>query len=329
MPAAAPVRAAAGGPRSGGDCQGAGAWGRPIRPVLRCAFAAWAAGWGLVQVAGSERASTPPADPPPPLQRQICYPPTTGKGKVRGFRCGQAVVWTDAPVDGPQLARHLDDVAKYLARWFAPRPTSTSRGATAPARRPGAVVVYADQSDYHALWRRVEAFYHGRFGPIITEGFSYRVFCATSYDDAGTFQRRRSVLGHEFAHVWLYQRLGLRNDGNWLTEGIATAVQLHFFPEAGDRADFARWLRTGRMIPLKRLMDLPRIRPKDYWQAATLVEVLRQEYGPRLGQVVAAFNEGKSAYRIVAEVLRTDFSTLRRQWTRHVLAATRPAGGRR
>jgi len=87
---------------------------------------------------------------------------------------------------------------------------------------------------------------------------------------------------------------------------------------------------TGRMLPLKRLMDQARIRPKDYWQAATLIETLAKHHPGDLPAVIAAFNAGRSAYAIVRDVLETDFPTLAKQWADHVRASapgatTRPA----
>ena len=285
-----------------------------------------AAAWALVvaglleaEPASRSRPASRPADPPLARQKDICFGAGTSPA-VKTFRRAGIVLWTDAPGDGKGLLGHLEAVERHLRSVL---PT------TRPASRPVALAVYARRGDYLDLWRRVGAHYHGRFGRIETDGYSYRVFCATSYDTPKRFQPRRSVLCHEFTHVWLYQRLGLRNDGNWLTEGIANAVQLHFFPEAGDRRDFARWLDTGRMLPLKRLMDQPRIEPKDYWQAATLVELLARRHRRRLPEVVAAFNRRRSAYRIVTEVLQTDFASLGRQWADDVHAAAAAAPRRR
>lgn len=275
-------------------------------------------------------ATTAPADPPLHVQRGMCFP-ETGPGEVRTFRAPGVVLWTDAPVDGPKIVARLQAVEAYLQARLPPappRPPSASRPArparAPPKRRPVAVAIYHKAADYRALWRRVGACYRGAFAPVGTEGYSYRVFCATSYDDPGQFARRRSVVSHEFAHVWLYLNRGLRNDGNWLTEGLATAVQLHFFPDSGRRGDFARWMHAGKMLPLKRLMDLPRIEPKDYWQAGTLVELLTARHAEKLPAVVAAFNKGASAFAIVTEVLGTDFATLQKHWAEHVAAPARP-----
>ncbi len=263
-----------------------------------------------------------PRDPDLAGQRRMCFP---DGGGVRTFRRGGAILWTDSPVDGSGLLKDTAEAEAFLTELLPPAATTT---ATAPAARPVALAVYSAEADYRALWRRVGEHYGGAFGRIRTEGYSYRVFCATYYGDAAAFPARRPVLCHEFAHVWLHQRHGLANDGNWLTEGLANAVQLRLFPDSGDRGDFARWLAAGRMLPLKRLMDQKRIAPKDYWQAATLVELLAARHRRKLPAVVRAFNRGRSAYAIVSQVLETDFLTLEKHWAEHVRATAAAARSR-
>ena len=93
---------------------------------------------------------------------------------------------------------------------------------------------------------------------------------------------------------------------------------------------YLHWMNTGRMLPLKRLMDKARIQPKDYWQAATLVETIAKHHPDDLPAVIAAFNAGRSAYAIVRDVLETDFATLNNHWADHIRtsaagATTNPA----
>ena len=260
------------------------------------------------------------ADPPVARQQRI-YFPAAASSRPKVYHGAGIVLLTDADIDGKAVLARLSAVEHFLKRLLpAPCPASASRPSR-PARstaRPVVLALYRRRDDYLALWRRVEAHYKGRLGDVATEGFSYRVFAATSCGGNRICRRHEAVLCHEFAHLWLYQRRGLRNDGNWLTEGLANAVQLHFFPESGDRRAFVRWLDAGRMLPLKRLMDLERIAPKDYWQAATLVELLAARYRAEFPAVLRAFNEGRSAYAIVSGVLKTDFVTLQGQWADYV-----------
>ena len=238
-----------------------------------------------------------------------CLPPATAASPNAGMATAN-----DAEAM-PPIAEGL------LARADGPLPSLAATGAavTRPAAtRPVAIAVYARAEDYRALWPRVGRHYGGQLDPVTSAGFSYRAFCATSYGGADEFARVRPVVAHELTHVWLYQRLALVNDGNWLTEGVASAVQLRLFPQSGDRRLFADAAARGRMLPLKRLMDQPRLEPKDYWQAATLWELLAARWPERLAAVVEARNAGLSAYRIVADVLQTDAASLQKQWEQYV-----------
>jgi len=276
--------------------------------------AALLAGLCLAAAANDRPASQP--DPDLKRQREICFPGTSDR-LVKTWTGDRIVLWSDAPIDGQGLLKELAAAGAQLQA-LLPRANADSRPSTRPAEEAVALAVYARAADYRRLWRRVGEHYGGVLPPITTQGYSCRVFCATSFDAPEQFAARRSVLCHEFAHVWLYRHRGLRNDGNWLTEGLAGAVQLKGHPASGDRREFARWLTDGRMLPLKRLMDLDRIEPKDYWQAITLVEHLAATRPQDLPAVVAAFNQRRSANAIVTDVLKTDFLSLQRGWTDHV-----------
>ena len=288
------------------------------------AAAVCALAMSLALAAGPETRPAP-ADPPVDRQREICFP---APAALKTFAADGVALWTDAPLDGKGVLADLAAAAGVLEELLPDASTAPATRAATPATapagaakpRPVALAVYARRDDYLALWPRVGEHYGGKFAAITTEGFSYRVFCATSYDSAEAFAARRGVLCHEMAHVWLYQQWGLPNDSGWLTEGLATAVQLRLHPRAGDRRQFAEWMEAGHMLPLKRLMDQARIAPKDYWQAATLAELLATRYRDKLPEVVRAVREGRSAYRIVTDVLETDFLTLGRQWAEHVRA---------
>jgi len=270
----------------------------------------------------------PKAPPDPDLagRRVLCFPPGLTTRKVSTYRAGDVVLWTDSKDVGGGLLPKIVTARRYLES-LLPARTPASAPASAPADQPVSLAIYATEEDYQALWKRVGQLYGGWFGEITTDGYSYRRFCATYYGSQAGFAERRAVLCHEFAHVWLYQNRALANDGNWLTEGLATAAQLRLFPEAAYRLSYARWMETGRMLPLKRLMDQSRLATKDYWQAATLMETIIAHHPGKLPAVVTARNEGRSAYYIVSRVLKTDFPTLSKRWAAHVRSAGKDAPG--
>ena len=44
----------------------------------------------------------------------------------------------------------------------------------------------------------------------------------------------------------LYQNAHLANDGNWLTEGVASLVQMRLYPASADRRQWAELARNGQ-----------------------------------------------------------------------------------
>jgi hypothetical protein len=272
----------------------------------------------------SAAAASAAADPTLDRQKTIYFPATAPReyASAPWLR-----IWTDSDVDLPLLAGSL-----CVTHFFLEGECRSNRreySATGPAARPVALAIYANADDFGQLWQRVGKYYGGSFGRVQAQAFSYHVFAASIYGNAKDFEARRPMLCHEFAHVWLYQELGLPNNANWLTEGLAAAVQLKFFPATGNRRDFATWLTEGKMLPLKRLMDQERIETKDYWQAATLVETILADYPGKLPAFIQGYVAGKSSYALVTGVLGTDLAALEAQWKRHVLAtataATQPA----
>jgi hypothetical protein len=270
-----------------------------------------------------------PADPSPQQQKRIYFPKDWPR-QVKAFQDDGIIIWTDADgLDGEGLLEHLQAVRKYLEGITltgaehgraSSNVAAPSERASAPAR-PVAIAIYQDQTDYQALWRRVGEHYGGQFDRIVTQGFSYRVFCASSFGDKDQFQRRLPVICHEFTHVWLFQRLGLSNDANWLTEGIASAVQLHFFPQAGDRQADAQRVREGRYVPLKRLLEQQRTAPAQYWQAASLVEMILKDRPTALPRLIAAQAQGKDTAARLRETLEVDFPGLEKRWAAYVIAS--------
>lgn len=308
--------------------------------LMPLAIAAAAPAFGLPREGNSAApATTPAVKLTLAQQREICFP-SSQFASIRQAQGTGLILWTDSTIDEGMVLADLIAARSFLETMLwppksataapprEPSPANAGRPPASPAAaptapgpvaspagevRPLALAVYARKQDYLQLWQRVGRLYGGEFAQIRTAGYSYALFCATSYS-GGDPTDARSVLVHEMAHVYLFQNLHLANDGNWLTEGIAAAVQLRFFPQAGDRPQFARLAQEGRMLPLKRLMDLPKIESENYWQAATLVETICRRYPGRLPAVITAWNAKLPAARMVQEVLGTDMESLTHQW---------------
>lgn len=283
--------------------------------------------------------------PDPPLlgQKLICFPPHRFPD-VQEIRGDGYVLWTDAPLEATRAREQLDATMAVLRALplepvpiprpvpLTPEPmayavwTAWLAAAPAPRPRPIGLALYAAQGPYRDLWYRAGVYYGGRIvGADDAGGYSYRVFCATYLDDAAP-DALPPELYHELAHVWLWQHVGLPNDGNWLAEGLATCVQERLAPDPAAPADAAERLRTGRFLPLSRLLAQRRVPPDRYWQVRALAETLLAEYPDRLPAVVRAVREGRGAHAIVTDTLGTDWLTLERQWRQAVAAAaTEPA----
>jgi hypothetical protein len=264
-------------------------------------------------------------DPDLRRQKELCFPAS----QPAELRQDSIVIWSDAAIELDKLLSELAAGEEWLRKGFpipdgaGTQPASRTANSTNPAAasRPVAIALFAHKKDFDAFWHRVGQHYGGSFGQIATQAYSYRVFCATWYGSVDEFDRRRSVLVHELAHVWLYQNAHLANDGHWLTEGIASLVQMRLYPQSADPRLWAQRVRDGQYLPLKRLMDQERIAPEQYWQAAMLAETIRRNFPGKLPLVLQAFNAGRPSREIVETVLGSDFVGLEKLWRETVLAA--------
>jgi len=272
-------------------------------------------------------AESRPADPPVERRKDIYFPPP--RAGVREVAGSGFILLTDTSKPSADvLRRHLAAVCRYLGSVPLRLPTAASRPATRPAEAPIVVALYADRKAFRALWDRVGVHYGGRFfGLSDVGGFSYRVFAA-SYADPDRPGAAPPELCHEFSHVWMWRHAGLPNDGTWLAEGLATAVQWRFYPPApAERAAWAERVDAGRYVPLKRLLSARPLPPDRYWQAGMLAQTLLAHYAAKLPAVIEALAEGRSGHTIVTEALATDWLTLKKQWIAHVRRAPCPRGG--
>ncbi len=254
------------------------------------------------------------------MELRLIYFPPHRFPAPRVVRAGDLTVVTDAATcEEAALRDHLAALERILTGLpLGPATQPASQPATRPSAPTVTAALYARRESFRALWHRVGVYYDGQFvGIADAGGYSYRPFCAT-FLDAAAPRAIPPELSHEIAHVWLWSRAGLPNDGNWLAEGLATAIQLRLSPAPDQRRAWAERVRTGRFVPLKRLMTTAPLDARHYWQAATLVETLLAHHGDRLGALIQAVADGREAHAIVTEVLATTWLTLDRRWRAHV-----------
>jgi len=263
------------------------------------------------------RPTTRPADlDPSGVEQRFIYFPPHRFGDIRILRVDEAILLTNADKPGDdELRQHLTKIIKRLtALPLRKQPTTASRPTTQPKPRPVVAALYADQEQFKALWHRVGVLYGGRFfGVAAAGGYSYRPFCAT-YVDAKAPGSIPSELSHELAHVWLWRRAGVPNNGNWLSEGLATAIQAKLHTDTDARRQWAERIAVGRYLPLQRLMTDTPVEPHRYWQTCLLAEVLLADHRDALPDVIKAIAAGRSANHIVTKVLETNWLALERSW---------------
>lgn len=285
--------------------------------------------WALIIIlaalaAGEPTTTTAPAeaalDPWPEAMRWIYFPPQAfdpnGIARIEGP--GWMVYTDSAELDAEQVARNLQGATDALLAIQAIATTAPATQSTEDAAEPAPIVsaVYARQGDFVALWRRVGIYYGGRFlGLARAGGYSYRVVCA-SYGDADAPGLVPAELTHEFAHVWLWRYLGLANDGNWLAEGLASAIEMRVHPpEPGQWADWAERARAGRYVPLRRLLATRPARTDTYWQLGTLTGMLLEQRPDALPALLDAANRHADPAEVLGEILDTNGSELASRWT--------------
>ena len=253
---------------------------------------------------------------PTDVEQTFIYFPPHRFPNVRTLRVDEVVLLTNAEKPGgDELRQYIKTVLTHLISLpVRNQPTTSSQPTTQPKPKPIVAALYAEQEQFRALWHRVGTLYGGRFlGLAAAGGYSYRPFCAT-YVDTEAPDRIPSELSHEFAHVWLWHHAGVPNNGNWLSEGLATTIQMRMHSDDRAQRDWAERIASGRYLPLMRLMTDTPVEPKRYWQTTLLVEVLLAEHPAALPAVIEAVARGRSANHIVTQVLQTNWVALERSW---------------
>jgi hypothetical protein len=185
------------------------------------------------------------------------------------------------------------------------------------AEAPPCLLVFASQQHYREFALRFGKLF-GRVAPApASDGYTI-MGVATGWWEP-KFGAKRPTFVHEFVHSLLERRMLLANRSEWFQEGIAAHYQLKFRPQA----NFPELVMTGLkeekyQLPFPRLCDGNFIETKNYWQAATLIEMLKtnEKYSGKLKDLVAAFNRTGSTNLAphLAPVLGTDWDTLKKDW---------------
>ncbi|HEY1065840.1 MAG TPA: hypothetical protein VGE52_07015 [Pirellulales bacterium] len=191
---------------------------------------------------------------------------------------------------------------------------------------PVPLLIFNKHENYGAFIPRLAAEFASEAGVPTSDGFTALGIASSSWSPE--LKTERPVYVHEFIHALLSSRLDLPNHGEWLQEGLASHYQLQFIKQADFNKLVAGQLSDGRYKPLETLTNGEAIALSDYWQAATLCEMLLndEKYRAKFPALVSAFRrDGSTDLRpLVEKELGVDFKTLLNDWRNFCEKTYRP-----
>jgi hypothetical protein len=185
--------------------------------------------------------------------------------------------------DGKRLLARLEEAWLLLTGAFR-----------VPKELPDKAAIYvaATRDGYVELVRRHMKHFLASTRDPASDGFTILRRAFSSYDAKKGWDR--PVYVHEATHAALAEALGIASDGNWVQEGMATAVQLRLHPSSARlnraRAFAARAAgEKGPFLPWLDLLSEERPAIPRYAQLSTIFEFLADQHADRLPAIWAAF----------------------------------------
>ena len=139
-------------------------------------------------------------------------------------------------------------------------------------------------------------------------------------------EKIRPVMTHEYVHSLALSILHLPNRSEWFHEGLATQFQLKFHPQKNFPGIVRDGIgKPGHRTPLKELCSGKAIPLNRYWQAATLLEMLRsgKKYRDAVPKMIEAFQAAGSTRlddALAKRVCGIGLETLEKDWLAHCRA---------
>lgn len=212
------------------------------------------------------------------------------------------------PAELEEVGRHLVEVARRVASDWGPLLRRDD---------PGRLVILGDEQEYRTAVVRLAEQLSSHVEEPRSDGFTMQGIALVSWDFGhGVI---RPTFTHEMVHSLAESRLELPNLREWLHEGLASFYQLEYHPQENFGRIVGQGLeRADLRLPLSRLTDGEPIPLKRYWQALTLLELLRESpvYAPRFPALLGAFRE-KGSTRLTPhlDLIGTDAARLEADWS--------------
>lgn len=212
---------------------------------------------------------------------------------------------------------------------YAARAARVAEEALATAQRKwlgGAVLAWRDRCELY-LYASPEQYEAATGAPPDSPGHTNvatdgeRVISRSIHLHGTNGELLRCVLPHEVTHAVLSSWFGVRPPPRWADEGMAVLA------EPRDRVDghlrlLSRWRADGRLLPLRRLVEMqdypsPERVPAFYAQSVSVVKFLVAEKGPQTFARFVRDGLRDGNVRALKRHYNWDFADLERRWREH------------
>lgn len=181
------------------------------------------------------------------------------------------------------------------------------------------LVLFATRPEYEAFATRLGEHFGATVSPPKSDGFSVFGMGLGWFDEKQGWDR--PVFVHEALHGAIHRLLGVVSNGNWIQEGLASAVQTRLHPDSLDRRKLADSFakRGGWLVPWSECLAEQRPGIPRYPQLLSMMDFLAETHRaalPKVWDAVRALREPlhKSAPAAIAKALGTDAAKLEEEW---------------
>jgi hypothetical protein len=170
--------------------------------------------------------------------------------------------------------------------------------------------VFRDRKARDEFLARLGEHFAVNIGPTKADGFTV-LGIATGLHDPKQGPDR-PVFVHEATHAAIHRLLGVASNGNWVQEGLASAVQMQVFPKSRDGAE-------TKKPPWAKLLAEERVPMSTYVDVASIFDFLAERHAEKLPAVWDALRGGreplhKEGIALIAGALGTDPQALEAEW---------------